>query len=60
MAKVVNLRRARKRLARDEKRAAAGSNAVKHGISRAAKDRAGAVRELDEKRLDGHRLDDGE
>jgi hypothetical protein len=56
--KVVNLRQVRKTKTRDEKRAAADTNAVRHGLSKTERDA-----QLDEKNrarrlLDGHEVED--
>jgi hypothetical protein len=57
MAKIVNLRLARKRKERKTDEAAAAENRVRHGASRA--ERAGEVkrREAETKRLDGHEVE---
>ena len=54
-ADVVNLRRARKVVARRKSEDAAAQNRVTFGVPKIERDRIGAVRELDARRLDGHR-----
>lgn len=58
MSDVVNLRQARKRKARDQKRKAGDDNAAKHGRAKAEKSRTRAENALEARRLDGHRLAD--
>ena len=60
MNEVVNLRLARKRRRRAEKEDAAARNRLTHGRAKAEKTRVGAISALDERRLEGHRRDDGE
>jgi len=55
MAKVVNLRQARKAAVRDKARAEADANAVRHGLSKAAKTGLAAQAEKLARALDGHR-----
>jgi len=57
-AKIVNLTRARKARARDDKRKAADASAAKHGLSKA--ERAAAAREAEAaaRHLDRHRISD--
>ena len=57
MADVVNLRRARKRKAREIAAAEAADRRVAFGISEAAREAARDQRELAERRLAAHRLD---
>ena len=57
MTKVTNLNRFRKQKARDEKRAEADANAVKHGRTKAQKSLEDARAEKAARNLDGHRLD---
>ena len=57
MTKVTNLNRFRKQKARDEKRAEADANAVKHGRTKAQKALEDARAEKAARNLDGHRLD---
>ena len=55
LVEIVNLRRARKRRQRAEDEAAAAANRLAHGVGKAAKREAGAVRDLAERTLEGHR-----
>ena len=55
--KVVNLRQARKRKARDEKAKQADANSTSHGLSKATVDLAKARSEKTDRDLDGHKLD---
>lgn len=55
--KVVNLRQARKRKARDAARAEGDRNAAAHGIPKAARDLARARAEKAERDLSGHEVD---
>ena len=55
--KVVNLTRARKSRARDDKRQQADANAAKHGRPKAQRDLEAARKAQAEKRLDGQELD---
>jgi len=57
MTNVTNLNRFRKQKARDEKRAEADANAVKHGRTKAQKSLEDARAEKAARNLDGHRLD---
>ena len=57
MTKVTNLNRFRKQKARDDKRAEADANAVKHGRTKAQKSLEDARAEKAARNLDGHRLD---
>ena len=54
-ADIVNLRRARKVAARRKGEDTAAQNRVAFGISKIERDRVEAVRDLDARRLDGHR-----
>ena len=56
MGEIANLRRARKQKARAGSEAEAAANRVKFGASRAGREAATSQRELEAKRLDGHRL----
>lgn len=56
MAEVVNLRLARKRMARAEKQVKAAENRQAHGRTKAEKSIARSEREAAERKLDGHRL----
>lgn len=55
--KVVNLRQARKRKARDAKAKQADENAVSHGLSKETVDLAKARSEKSDRDLDGHKRD---
>lgn len=57
MTEIVNLRLARKARARSEKEADAAKNRAKFGMPKAQRKLARARDELDEKQLEGHRLD---
>jgi hypothetical protein len=57
MGDVVNLRRARKDRARRDADSAASANRAAFGRTRAEKDGQRAVRNLEARKLDGHRLD---
>jgi hypothetical protein len=57
MADVVNLRRARKRKAREIAAAEAADRRLEFGISRATREASRDQRELAERRLAAHRLD---
>ena len=57
MAELVNLRQARKRKRRDDKRREAAANRVLHGRTAAERARSRLEQELGEKRLDEHRRD---
>lgn len=60
MAKVVNLRQARKARERTARKAAADANAARHGRSKADKQRDAALAEIERLRLDGQRLERGD
>ncbi len=60
MSEIVNLRQARKRRDRDEKRRKADENAAKHGRAKADRERHDALTNLERRRLDGHRREDPE
>jgi len=55
--KIVNLRQARKRKARDEKAQKGDANAALHGVSKATVDLAKARSEKSDRDLDGHKRD---
>jgi hypothetical protein len=57
-ADIVNLRRARKAKARDEKAAEADANRAQHGIAKPLRQLAKARAEKDRQAADAHRLDD--
>jgi hypothetical protein len=54
--KVTNLRRARKRKARAVARTGANANAARHGQTKAARTLRSAQDDLEQRRLDGHKL----
>ena len=58
MSKPVNLNRFRKDKARADAKARADENAVKHGRTKAEKDRDKAERDLASRRLDGHKSEE--
>lgn len=57
-ARIVNLRTRRKQKARQDRKAEADENAAKHGQPKAVRDLAEARKELEARRLDGHRRND--
>lgn len=59
MAGVINLRRHRKRRARDEAASRAGANAALHGESGPGRRLRQARAGLEARRLEQHRLEDG-
>ncbi|MGR3783034.1 MAG: DUF4169 family protein [Albimonas sp.] len=59
MAEIINLRQARKKRGRDDRRRAGDENAARHGRSAADKAREAAEEALARRRLDGHRRDEG-
>jgi hypothetical protein len=54
--KVINLRRARKRKARDKARTQADASAARHGEAKPVRSLREAREALEERWLDGHRL----
>jgi hypothetical protein len=58
MSNVVNLRQARKQKARHQKEVVAEANRTKHGIAKSAHAKAKAIATHDDKRLEGHKLED--
>jgi Domain of unknown function (DUF4169) len=58
MAEIVNLRRARKAKARDEKSREADANRVKHGVAKPVRDLAKARAEKAAGDVEAHKLDD--
>jgi Domain of unknown function (DUF4169) len=58
MAEIVNLRRARKAKARDEKSREAEANRVKHGIAKPVRELAKARVEKQVRDAEAHRLDE--
>ena len=59
-AEPVNLRRARKRKARQQARAEADANAARHGEAKPVRSLREARVELEARRLEGHRRDDAD
>mgnify|MGYP002684892373 CR=1 FL=1 len=55
-ADIVNLRRARKERARREKEVQAAENRTKFGRTKAEREHASAVTDLERRRLDAHEL----
>jgi hypothetical protein len=58
MSKVINLNKARKARARDDRRAQADENAVKFGRTKAQKGIEGAEADKAARELDGHKQDE--
>lgn len=58
MKSVINLRQARKRRERDEKRAKGDAKAAQFGRSKAQKAEAGAAQARNTRHLDGHKRDE--
>jgi hypothetical protein len=59
MGDVVNLNKYRKKKAREEREKLAAHNRNKHGLTPAERALRERKRELQDKRLDGHKLDQG-
>lgn len=57
MSEVVNLRRFRKQKTRDEAAKTAQANRVAFGLSKAEREKAALQNELDQKRVEGHRME---
>jgi len=57
MAEIVNLRRARKAKAKDEKSKAADANRIAHGTPKPVRDLARARAEKEARDLEGHKKD---
>jgi hypothetical protein len=57
MADIINLRRARKAKARDERGKAAEANRIAFGRTRAEKEASAAERERSDRAIDAHRRD---
>ncbi|MGB0412565.1 MAG: DUF4169 family protein [Pikeienuella sp.] len=55
--KVINLRQARKSKAREDKRAAADSNAARHGQTKAERDALKNEKSRAQRLLDGHEVE---
>lgn len=60
MAEIINLRRARKAMLRKESAALAEQNRAKFGRTRQDRELEKARNELDQRRLDGHNLNETE
>ena len=56
MGEIVNLRRARKRQAHEAAECEAAANRLLHGLPKDERRRLNAERDVEAKRLDGHRL----
>lgn len=59
MAEIVNLRRARKNKARQEAETEAAAKRLQHGQTKAGKKLSKAEQKAAERKLDGHKRDDG-
>jgi hypothetical protein len=59
MAEIINLRKARKAKGRAEAEARAIENRIKFGRTKEEKRGVETAKRLDERRLEGHRRDDG-
>lgn len=57
MVEIVNLRRARKTKARQDKEAEAEANRVKFGVAKSVRDLAEARAEKDVRKIEAHKLD---
>lgn len=57
LGELVNLRRARKQLRREQDEAVAAANRLAHGVGKAAKREARSERERAERALEGHRCE---
>lgn len=55
-ARIVNLRTRRKQKTRDKKRAKGDANAARHGQTGADVERLSRIAEIENRRLEGHRL----
>ena len=60
MAEIVNLRRRRKRKRRIQGEEEAAASRLLHGRTKAEKAKTALLKELQEKRFDGHRRDRGD
>jgi len=60
MSEIVNLRRARKEKARDEKKKGAAANRAKHGVAKSVRDLEDSRGEKARHDLEVHRLEDDE
>ncbi len=57
MSEIINLRRARKARARQEREAAANANRAKHGVSKQARNLAKTRSEKERRAAEAHKLD---
>ena len=60
MGNVINLNQYKKRKAREAKQAQAAQNRVKHGLSQSERALKQKKKQLEDRRLDGHKLDRSE
>lgn len=58
MGDVINLNKYRKEREREAARRGAEQNRLKHGESKASREQRGKKRALDDKQLEGHKLDE--
>ena len=58
MAKIINLRRARKAKVRMDRAAEADANRLRHGVSREEREAAGSKRKKDSQDLDRHKIEE--
>lgn len=58
MGDLINLNKYRKKREREEQKKLAEQNRVKHGESKLDKERRTKKRALDDKQLDGHKIDE--
>ena len=58
MSEIMNLRRARKEKARDEKKKGAAANRAKHGVAKRVRDMGKAVAEKEIHDIDSKKLDE--
>ena len=58
MSDIVNLRQARKQKARRAKEVVAEANRAKHGVSKSSHRKAKAMAQMNERKIEGHRLDE--
>ncbi len=58
--KPINLRRHRKQKQRETARAEADANAARHGLSKHERTLTTAQNDIDDSRLDGHRIEDAD
>jgi len=58
MGDLINLNKYRKKREREQHKKLADQNRVKHGESKLEKDQRAKKRALDDKQLDGHKIDE--